>query len=144
MSDTDRTTDNSFSLRLRECRKNKGISQKELASLSGVSLRSVINYESGERYPGSLLTVKSLSSALGVSAEFLLDDESSYIIEANQKGGSRDGRKLQSILAEVGGLFAGGEMSEDDKDRVMRTINEMYWMAKESNKKYAPKKTRGI
>ena len=44
-------------------------------------------------------------------------------------------------MNEMGGLFAGGELSDDDLDGVMQTLQEYYWKAKKDNKeKYTPKK----
>ena len=42
------------------------------------------------------------------------------------------------------GLFAGGALSEDALDGAMRALNEAYWIAKEKNKKYTPKRYRGV
>ena len=48
-------------------------------------------------------------------------------------------------MEEVSGLFAGGRISQDDKDAVMRAIQDAYWIAKEENKrKYTPKKYRKV
>lgn len=44
------------------------------------------------------------------------------------------------LVEEMGGLFAGGELSDDDIDGVMKAMQELYWKAKEDNKKYTPKK----
>ena len=38
----------------------------------------------------------------------------------------------------ITGLFAGGELSEEDRDEVAKAIQDAYWYAKERNKKYAP------
>ena len=46
----------------------------------------------------------------------------------------------EKLIEEVGGLFAGGELNEEDKDKVFRAITEMYWKAKDNNRKYTPKK----
>ena len=47
----------------------------------------------------------------------------------------------EELVAGVSALFAGGELSENDKDAVMRALQDAYWMAKERNKeKYTPKK----
>ena len=40
------------------------------------------------------------------------------------------------------GLFAGGELADEDLDEMMKGIQEAYWIAKEKNKKYTPKKYR--
>lgn len=37
-------------------------------------------------------------------------------------------------------MFAGGELSEGDKDAVMLALQKAYWDCKEDNKKYTPKK----
>ena len=39
-------------------------------------------------------------------------------------------------------MFAGGELSEQDKDAVMLALQKAYWACKEDNKKYTPKKYR--
>ena len=45
-------------------------------------------------------------------------------------------------MEEVSGLFAGGNIADEDLDEMMRGIQEAYWIAKEKNKKYTPKKYR--
>lgn len=45
-------------------------------------------------------------------------------------------------MAQIGGMYAGGELSEDDLDAVMKAMQKLYWDAKEDNKKYTPKKYR--
>ena len=45
-------------------------------------------------------------------------------------------------MEEVSGLFAGGNIADEDLDEMMRGIQEAYWIAKENNKKYAPKTRR--
>ena len=46
----------------------------------------------------------------------------------------------EKLLHEVTGLFAGGELAEEDKDELMLAIQEAYVDAKKRNKKYTPKK----
>lgn len=48
---------------LRECRKEKGVSQLEVASATGINSSSISSYESGERIPG-------LANALRLSAYY--------------------------------------------------------------------------
>jgi hypothetical protein len=59
-----------------------------------------------------------------------------------EHGGAKAKRDMETLLNKAGVLFAGGELSEDDKDKVMQVMNRMYWEAKENNKKYTPKKYR--
>lgn len=45
-------------------------------------------------------------------------------------------------MAELSGMFAGGELSDADKDAVMIALQKAYFDCKEDNKKYTPKKYR--
>ena len=41
----------------------------------------------------------------------------------------------------MSGLFAGGTLSEQDKDAVMKALQDIYWESKARNvEKYTPKK----
>ena len=60
-----------FGERLRELRKQKGFTQKQLASLVGVQNSVISFYELGERMPSPEIIIK-LASALHVSADYLM------------------------------------------------------------------------
>ncbi len=60
-----------FGLRLKELRKSKGISQKRLASLVGLSETSINNYEKNVRLP-TIDTLKSFAVLFRVSTDYLL------------------------------------------------------------------------
>ena len=66
--------------------------------------------------------------------EFLSDVTAIY--------GSRGARQAKELVAEVSGLFAGGELAPEDMDEMMKAIQDAYWIAKENNKKFAPRKGR--
>lgn len=55
---------------IKDLRLSKGITQKELAEQTGISLRSIINYENGRREPNSKAMV-ALERYFGVSGEYL-------------------------------------------------------------------------
>lgn len=40
------------------------------------------------------------------------------------------------------GLFAGGNIADEDLDVMMKALQDAYWIAKEKNKKFTPKKYR--
>lgn len=65
-----------------------------------------------------------------------------YVVEAHEKGGSKAAKDIDELVGEVTGLFAGGQLSEDALEGAMKALNDAYWLAKEKNKKYAPKKYR--
>ena len=60
-----------LSERLFLLRKQKNLSQEELAEQSGIAYRSYRRYESGEREP-SASTIVILARFFGVSADYLL------------------------------------------------------------------------
>lgn len=62
-----------LSSRLHECRLSKGLSQQELAVKSGISLRSVQNYEAGESLPQPA-KLRKLCATLEVPVGFLLGE----------------------------------------------------------------------
>ena len=75
-----------------------------------------------------------------MDAKYLRNEGNEFITLAKQKYGYRGAKQAEEIVAEVTGLFAGGELSEEDKDEVMQALQQAYWDAKEENKKYTPKK----
>jgi transcriptional regulator with XRE-family HTH domain len=129
-----------FGDRIKELRNLADMSQQELANRTGLSLRSIQNYESNQRYPKDVAILNKLCTALGTTIEELMKEEDQFILEAASKFGSRGKNDAEKLIEEVGGLFAGGELNEEDKDKVFRAITEMYWKAKDKNKKYTPKK----
>ena len=129
-----------FGDRIKELRNLADMSQQELANRTGLSLRSIQNYESNQRHPKDVAILNKLCAALGTTIEELMKEEDQFILEAASKFGSRGKNDAEKLIEEVGGLFAGGELNEEDKDKVFRAITEMYWKAKDNNKKYTPKK----
>ena len=131
-----------FGDKIKELRTSAGMSQQELANKAGLSLRSIQNYESNQRYPKDVAILNKLCKALNTTIEELMKEEDNFIQEASEKYGTRGKKDAQKLVDELGGLFAGGELNEEDKDKVFRAITEMYWKAKDNNNKYTPKKYR--
>lgn len=132
-----------FGDRLRGLRITSGMSQQKLADEMKISLRTVQNYESGKRYPKNMGIVKRAADALCTTTDELLGEEDYSLLDAEERGGIRARRDIQVLASQVAGLFAGGDLEEDDRDAAMRAITEAYWKAKEENQKYTPKKYRG-
>ena len=50
-------------------------------------------------------------------------------------------KQAQQLIDGMSGLFAGGSLSEQDKDAVMKALQDIYWESKARNvSKYTPKK----
>ena len=131
-----------FKDRLRDARKKAGMTQEQLAKAAHVTTRSIQNYEMGARRPRDYDTIRRLAGALEMTSEELLDSTGNYVVDAGQRGGAKAAREIEELVGEVTGLFAGGELSEDAMDGAIKAIYDAYWLAKEKNKKYTPKKYR--
>ena len=64
-----------FGEKLRRARKEKGLTQAELANQAGLGLRTIIAYEKGETYPQKRSTYQTLANILGIQADDLHNEE---------------------------------------------------------------------
>ena len=128
-----------FSERLKKIREQKGLTQEQLAQRSGLSRRMIQKYESGVARPRFDASEK-IASALEVPVSELLGENGTLVAQAVEKYGSRGAKQAEELMSEVTGLFAGGDLAEEDMDVMMKAITDAYWIAKEKNKKYTPKR----
>jgi transcriptional regulator with XRE-family HTH domain len=132
-----------FGEKLKELRGTVGLSQEKLANKLEISKRTIIDYENNKHLPPAELLPK-ISKFFGVTIDSLLTEQEEFVGEAYAKGGVKGERDANMLVEQVSSLFAGGRLSDDDKDAVMRAIQDAYWIAKEESKrKYTPKKYRG-
>lgn len=127
-----------FSERLKSLREHKKMTQEQLSKETGISCRSIQNYEAGTHRPRYGATEK-LAEALGVPISELLGEKEVLVAQAHDKYGSKGAKQAKQLMEEVTGLFAGGEMAEEDMDVMMKAIQDAYWIAKEKNKKFTRK-----
>ncbi len=130
-----------FNERLKKLREGRGLTQVQLSELTGISARMIQKYESGNARP-RLDAAEKIAKALNITADQLLGNADMLVAQAAEKYGSRGAKQAQQLTEEVTGLFAGGEMAQEDMDVMMKAIQDAYWIAKEKNKKYTPKKYR--
>ena len=131
-----------FSEKLKEKRAASGLTQTELAKRTGVTARTIQNYELGTRRPGNMVIVQRIAEALGTTTEYLLSSGETLVVAAHERGGARAAKDINELVSEVTGMFAGGKLSDDALDGAMRALNEAYWIAKDKNKKYGRKKKK--
>ena len=117
-----------FSKKLRERRYELGLSQAALAEMCGLSGRSVYGYEAGEK--------------LQVSAGYLTDDsvegpydevKEKYIAQAGQLYGRRGEDDVRALLQDNIALFAGGELSQNEKDAFFEAVMRAYITCKDAS-----------
>ena len=139
-----------FPEKIKEARCVLGLSQGELGELAGVSKRSIAAYEMGEKFPRDK-TIYQLAKALHVSIRYLKDDECEnptediekdiVIAEASEQYGMNAARDLERMLAENTALFAGGDLSQEEKDTYFNALMTAYVTCRETAKeKYGKKK----
>ena len=123
-----------FNERLKELREKNNLTQEQLAKISGVSSRMIQRYEYGTSRP-RLDAAEKIAKALNVSTDELLGNADMLVAQANEKYGARGAKQAKQLTDEVTGLFAGGDMAEEDMDLMMKAIQDAYWIAKQNNKK---------
>ena len=132
----------SFKDKLKEKRLEANLTQVQLAEKVSVTPRTIQHYELGTRKPTKLDIVEKLAKALNTTPEYLLGQNGLLVVAAHEQGGSKAARDIDELVSEVTGMFAGGELSEDAIEGAYKALTDAYWIAKENNKKYAPKTRR--
>lgn len=111
---------NGIGKRLQVIRKQQKISRSQLAEMSGISPRTIQNYEAGTSKP-KVESLEKLAAALGSSARFLM-----YGIKTVPKN-HIEGR--QEVLKTVAEIFESGDLSDDDKLAFLTEIQAIYLKA---------------
>ena len=68
-----------FGDKIKELRNLADMSQQELANKTSLSLRSIQNYESNQRYPKDVAILNKLCIALNTTIEELMKEEDNFI-----------------------------------------------------------------
>ena len=131
-----------FAEKLRNARTRLGMSQKELARKANVNIRTITNYESGERVPKKQQTYDDLAFALGVTVESLKDDQSDFVVKAQEQYGRRGSQQAEDVVRAFRVAAAGGELDDDDLDFIKDAMMQTYWDAKEYNRRFANRKRK--
>lgn len=131
-----------FGEKVKNERNRLGLNQDELAKKIGVTRRVISSYENDSSRPRGTERYKKLAEALGVNINYLLSEDEAFIADVEDNYGHRGAKQAKELLAEVTGLFAGGEMPDEDMREMVDAIQEAYLIAKKNNKKYTPKKYR--
>ena len=111
-----------FSDKIKVSRELCNLTQQQLADKVGVSKRTIASYESTDARARSS-TMRKLAMALGVSYDYLANDEitdpqqgiekMTYIETARQQFGNKAANEVDELLERNAALFAGGELSEE-------------------------------
>jgi len=138
----------SLGKRIKQLREEKGLSQIELAKLLNISNTTLSQYETNQRVPSDEIKIK-LAEFFNCSVDYLLgrtDIRNPYIPEEytqKHKVTKRDLMQYEDFIKQAGIFFMNDEVAEEDKEKLFRDISELFWKAKEMNKKkYGRKKAK--
>ena len=119
-----------FGKKIKQLRESRGWTQAELANMIGRTPRSICAYENENIRPRKRETYDKLSEIFDVNINYLLTDEDMFVFQANSDFGQQGMREASELVNGVLGLFAGGELTLEDKKIVLDTIEEAYYEAK--------------
>ena len=131
-----------FAQQLKDLRKEKNLTQEELAKKTGISLRTISRYELGDTLPRTKKYYEKIAEALEVDADYFLSQEANFLINARNEFGYKGAKNAEELVNGMIGLMAGGELPDEDKATILDAMQEAFYMAKLENKKYTPKKYR--
>lgn len=104
-----------FSIRLKQVRLSKGISQQKLGDMLGLSKQAINNYESGANTPGHATFIK-LADELGVSLDFLTG-------RSNSKHCSVLEEDAHPLLRSI--MDKAARLSEEGKEEVVGLVEKV-------------------
>lgn len=137
---------------IKQLRKEKHITQSDLAKIIGVTTSSVGMYETGVRNPSYEVIVK-IAKYFNVSTDYLLNNTDNTIDKqaSNIKLNKKDEKDIRKALSETlkqlensqDGLMFDGEPMDDETRELLRiSLENSMRIAKQAAKKYTPKKYR--
>lgn len=122
-------------------RDKKELTQQEVADGLGINRRMITRYENGLSFPRTKEAYRKIADFFGVDVNYLLTEDEEFVVQASEQYGSRGMKQAQDLIEGMSGLFAGGSLSDQDKDAVMKALQDIYWESKARNvEKYTPKK----
>ena len=128
-----------FAEKIRQLRRQQHKTQKEAAEYCDISLRTYMSYEQNGRYPRYREIYDKLAAFFGVDKNYLMTEDEEFIAQAAGQYGNRGRQQAEQLVAELSGLFAGGELTDSDRDAVMIALQKAYFDCKADNQKYAAK-----
>ena len=123
-----------FSEKIKILRVNNNMTQNELAKKLGLTLRTIANYEAGISYPKKREVYNKLAEVLNVNINYLLTEDEEFLLKATEKYGSVGERQAMELVNELKALFSDGEIKDEDKDEMMKALQDAYWISKQKNK----------
>lgn len=136
---------------LAKLRKNKKLSQYDLAEKMGFSRGQIANYEQGTRQP-DFETLQKFADFFDVSTDYLLGRDESNLPKLTTKDERDVARDLEKIISGLEGHNNGyaqfdgqtiEDMDDEDRELLIASLEQSMRLAKRlAKKKFTPKKYR--
>lgn len=137
-----------YALLIKKFREDRGLSQKQLAEKAGVGSGTIGDIERGDR-KGKISTLDKIAKALNLTKEeknrldnaFMGRDITSTFNDPRvEKLNKREKSQYDKTMSEAALFFNDENISEEDKQKLLLAMNEMFFMSKQINKdKYVKK-----
>lgn len=120
-----------FAEKLKQVRIGCRLTQEQIAELIGVTRKTIILYEAGDRTPKQEKVYESLAKHFQTSVDFWkYDNKEDFEKTATIAYGADGKQQAQKLLSDAAGLFAGGALSDEDKEAVFNALQKVYWEIK--------------
>lgn len=113
-----------FSEKLKYYRNKKRLTQSELAKAAGISRRTYLYYESGDKYPRKRDTVIALARCLGTEPDDLLPENDMYISGSLGSLPFEEQARLMKSCAEI--VFGSTVLTAEQKQSIYNAVSELY------------------
>ena len=111
-------------------REKRKLTQQEVADALGINRRMITRYENGISFPRTKDAYRKIAEYFKVDVNYLLTEDEEFVVQASEQYGSRGMKQAKDLIEGMSGLFAGGTLSEQDKDAVMKALQDIYWESK--------------
>lgn len=133
-----------MSNRIRKIRKEKRISGPKLAEMLNITPTYLYEIELEKKRLGSEMA-SNIADIFGVSVDYLLgrSEDETTTAAAPEWATTKDKRDFKRMLEEDAPvMFDGVPIDDEDREKIKRVMEAMFWDAKKKNKKtYGRKKT---
>ncbi len=106
--------------------------QEDLGESIGITKRTIILYEQGERTPRDDKVYEALSKHYNTPVEFWKEDKEDDPDKIEEYSRYRKTRNAaRKLIDDAQGLFAGGSLSDEDKYKVIKALEQTFWKVEE-------------
>lgn len=111
--------------KIKALRARKGLTQKALSELTGISIRTIINYETYGKDPKNRKALEALAKALDVDVSYLAQDKKECALSNDDR--ISEETKTSLLLYDATSFISNTNISDKQKEHFVLSINEAYW-----------------